>query len=197
MVEGEGFRVLNETDCKLGYADLQRLGQQGIDIGFYMFSGANWYPMMYDYPDPVQVELVRRRRQSLLRSLVQRVKLTRPRFVVPAAGPCTVLDPDRLWLNSDDRGIFIDPREAVAALQAAGTPAEPVFMAATDVWDSQSGYRDPCAGRVSPAPSRVHPRASERMAPEIRARRAAETPAGRDLPELLVQSLQRSGGRPD
>src|SRR5262249_30746131 len=139
VVEGEGFRVLNETDCKLGYSDLHRLGQQGIDIGFYMFSGANWYPIMYAYPDQIQLELVRRRRQSLLRSLVQRVKLTKPRFVVPAAGPCTVLDPDRLWLNSEDRGIFIDPLEAVAELQAAGLPTQPVFMAATDVWDSSSG----------------------------------------------------------
>ena len=187
LVEGEGFRVLNETDCKLGYADLQRIGQKGIDIGFYMFSGANWYPMMYDYPDQVQVELVRRRRQSLLRSLVQRVKLTRPRVVVPAAGPCTVLDPEQLWLNSEDRGIFIDPEEAVAELKAAGLPTEPVYMAATDVWDSRSGIE-----RHAPDEFR-RPRqdyiyaASERMAPEIRARRAAEAPAGSDLPERLVQ----------
>ncbi len=187
VVEGEGFRVLNETDCKLGYADLQRLGQQGIDIGFYMFSGANWYPMMYDYPDPVQVDLVRRRRQSLLRSLIQRVKLTRPRFVVPAAGPCTVLDPDCLWLNSDDRGIFIDPREAVAALQAAGLPSQPVFMAATDVWDSRSGIETHAPDEFRLPRQEYIQRASERMAPQIRARRAVESPAGRDLPELLVR----------
>ena len=50
LVEGDGCRVLNETDCKLSYIDLELIGQRGIDIGFYMFSGANWYPMMYDYP---------------------------------------------------------------------------------------------------------------------------------------------------
>src|SRR5207249_5192663 len=100
-VEGEGSKLLNETDCKLSYADLERLGQQGIDIGFYMFSGANWYPMMYDYPEHIQLELVSRRRRSLLRSMVQRVKLTRPRVAVPSAGPCMVLDPERLWLNSE------------------------------------------------------------------------------------------------
>ncbi len=54
FVEGDGCTVFNETDCKLGYADLQRLGDRGIDIGFYMFSGANWYPMLYDYPDEVK-----------------------------------------------------------------------------------------------------------------------------------------------
>src|SRR5215470_10380564 len=91
LIEHNGVRVFNETDCKLAYSDLESLGRLGIDIGFYMFSGANWYPMMYDYPEPLMLEAVRRRRKSLLRSLVQRVKLTGPRFAVPAAGPCTVL----------------------------------------------------------------------------------------------------------
>src|SRR4029453_2600739 len=158
-----------------------------IDLGFYMFSGANWYPMMYDYPEQVQVELVRRRRQSLLRSLVQRVKLTRPRVVVPAAGPCTVLDLEQLWLNSKDRGIFIDPEEAVAELKAAGIPAEPVYMAATDVWDSNSGIERHAPEEFRrPRQDYIHA-ASERMAPEIRAHRAAEAPAGRDLPDARVQ----------
>ena len=45
IIEHEGVRLLNETDRKLGYSDLERIGQQGVDIGFYMFSGANWFPM--------------------------------------------------------------------------------------------------------------------------------------------------------
>jgi UDP-MurNAc hydroxylase len=186
LVEGDGCTLLNETDCKLSYPDLERLGHQDIDIGFYMFSGANWYPMMYDYPDEVQKVLVCRRRRSLLRSLVQRVKVTQPRVVVPAAGPCTILDPDCLWLNSEDRSIFIDPEEAVAALKAAQLPTEPLYMAATDVWDNHSGLE-----RRAPAVFRM-PRqdyiraASERMAAQIRLRRAAEPPAGSDLPQRLM-----------
>jgi UDP-MurNAc hydroxylase len=187
LVEGDGCTLLNETDCKLSYPDLERLGQQEIDVGFYMFSGANWYPMMYDYPDEVKKDLVSRRRRALLRSLVQRVKVTKPRVVVPAAGPCTVLDPDLLWLNSEDRGIFIDPEEAVAALRAAQLAAEPLCMAATDAWDSHSGI-----ARGAPAAFRM-PRqeyiraASERMAAQIRLRRAAEPPAGSDLPQRLTE----------
>ena len=156
LVEGEGFRVLNETDCKLGYADLQRIGQKGIDIGFYMFSGANWYPMMYDYPDQVQVELVRRRRQSLLRSLVQRVKLTRPRVVVPAAGPCTVLDPEQLWLNSEDRGIFIDPRGGSRGIEGGWSPNGTCLYGSNRCLGQPFRDRKACAGGVSPAPSRLH-----------------------------------------
>jgi UDP-MurNAc hydroxylase len=185
LVEGDGCTLLNETDCKLSYPDLEHLGRQGIDIGFYMFSGANWYPMMYDYPDEVKQALIVRRRSALLRSLVQRVKVTKPRVAVPAAGPCMVLDPDLLWLNSEERGIFIDPEAAVAALIAAQLPVEPQCMAATDVWDSRSGLerRAPAAFRM---PRQEYIRgASERMAAQIRLRRAAEPPAGSDLPELL------------
>jgi UDP-MurNAc hydroxylase len=186
LVEGDGCRVFNETDCKLSYEDLQRLGQQGIDIGFYMFSGANWYPMMYDYPADIQKQLIHERRRSLLRSLVQRVKVTRPRIVVPSAGPCTVLDPDLLWLNTADRGIFIDPAEAVSMLEAENSSTRPLYMAATDAWDSQSGVvrRAPAAFRM---PRQDYIRsASARMAPQIRARQAAEPPAKSDLARRLA-----------
>src|SRR5207302_684804 len=81
-----------------------------------------------------------RRRRALLRSLVQRVKLTKPRVAVPAAGPCTVLTPELLWLNSEERGIFIDPQEAVRALREANLPVDPLCMAATDVWDHGTGF---------------------------------------------------------
>jgi len=187
LVEGEGYRLLNETDCKLSYADLKRVGQQGLDIGFYMFSGANWYPMMYDYPEDLQRKLVCQRRCSLLRSMVQRVKVTRPRIVVPSAGPVTILDPDLLYLNFKDRGIFIDPEEAVAALNAAQLPIEPLNMAATDVWDSRTGIerRAPAIFRV---PRQEYIRAaSERMAGQIRAWQAAEPLAGSDLPRRVKE----------
>jgi UDP-MurNAc hydroxylase len=185
-VEGKGCTVLNETDCNLSYGDLQRLGQRGIDIGLYMFSGANWYPMMYNYPDDVQRMPVHQRRRALLRSLVQRVKVTKPRLVVPAVGPCTILDPDRLWLNSEERGIFIDPQAAMMVLHEAQSPGEPLYMAATDVWDSQSGYeRWAPAGFCVPRQEYICD-ASERMAPQIRARQSAEPPAGSDLAQRLT-----------
>jgi UDP-MurNAc hydroxylase len=185
LVEHDGVRLFNETDCKLSYSDLERIGGQGLDIGFYMFSGANWYPMMYDYPPDVMIDLVRRRRRSLLRSLVQRVKLTKPRFAVPAAGPCTVLDPQLLWLNEPDRGIFVDPEIAVRELRSANLSAEPLYMAATDAWDSTNGFESlaPLSFR---APRMDYVRAaSERMAPSIAASRASEHSANADLPNQL------------
>lgn len=194
FVEGEGCTVFNETDCKLGYADLQRLGERGVDIGFYMFSGANWYPMMYDYPDDVKRALTRRRRQSLLRSLVQRVRLTRPRVAVPAAGPCTVLDPDLLWLNSEEEGIFIDPEEAVRALQAANTGTQPLYMAATDVWDSVAGFQSHAPASFRAPRLQYLRAASERLGPSLRAARESEAPAGADLGPQVIKYFDNAVG---
>jgi UDP-MurNAc hydroxylase len=191
LIEHNGIRVLNETDCKLAYQDLEYLGRVGIDLGFYMFSGANWYPMMYDYPERVMSEAVHRRRKSLLRSLVQRVKLTRPRFAVPAAGPCTVLDPELFWLNDEAKGIFIDPKLAVAEIKEAGLRTQPLYMAVTDVWDSECGFQPQAPVAIRVPRGDYLAGAAERMAPQIAAARAAEPPAVENLSQRLVDYFEK------
>jgi UDP-MurNAc hydroxylase len=186
LIEHDGVRAFNETDCKLAYADLEKLGRLSIDIGFYMFSGANWYPMLYDYPEDKLLELVGRRRRSLLRSLVQRVKLTKPKIAVPAAGPCTVLDPELFWLNDERRGIFIDPELAVRELEHENLPTQPLYMGVTDVWDSQTGFQAQ-GPEFLRGPRQDYLRAaSERMAPQIIAAKECEPPARAGLSQRLV-----------
>ncbi len=187
LIEHEGCRLLNETDCKLGYHDLERIGEGGLDIGFYMFSGANWYPMLYNYPQEVQLDLIRRRRRALLRSLVQRVQLTKPKIAVPAAGPCTVLDPDMLWLNTEERGIFVDPELAVQALREANLGSSALYMAAGDVWDSRTGFEPHAPAAFRMPRHKYIAEASERMAPGIAGKQKAEKSANSDLAKLLPQ----------
>lgn len=187
LIEHDGVRVFNETDCKLAYSDLHRLGALGIDIGFYMFSGANWYPMMYDYPNDVMRRVVQRRRASLLRGLVQRVKVTKPRVAVPAAGPCTVLHPDLLWLNGEDQSIFIDPHLAVRELEHAGLPTEPRYMVATDVWDSNARYTSLVSELVRMARPEYLQDASERMKDRVVTARASEVEADPDVSALAAK----------
>lgn len=190
LVCGEGYAVFNETDCKLGYSDLARLRERKIDIGFYMFSGANWYPMLYETPDEILRERVCRRRRALLRGFVERVRLTRPRIAVPSAGPCTVLDPDLMWLNSEELGIFIDPVDAVNAVAAANLPSEAVFLAATDAWDSGHGIMQnaPAAFRMPRRDYIAH--AATQMSEELATRKAVEPAPNGDLPQLLTQYFE-------
>jgi UDP-MurNAc hydroxylase len=190
LVEAEGFSVFNETDCKLSYDDYLRVRDKGIDIGFYMFSGANWYPIKYDYPDETMLKLVARRRATLVSGFVRRVKATRPRFAVPSAGPCSVLDPDLLWMNSTERGIFIDPKLAVAALRQASTGVEGLCMAASDRWDPVHGF-EPRAPEAFRGDRAAYLRnASDRMAATIRGWKAAEAPSGSDLSPRVVEYFE-------
>ncbi len=186
LVEAEGCRVFNETDCKLDYADLVRLGEKGIDIGFFMFSGANWYPMLYDYPDAQMTALLQHRRRALLRGFVQRAKLTRARLAVPAAGPCTVLDPDLAWMNAADRGIFIDPAEAVAFLDRAACGSRGLHMAATDVWTRERGFEPHAPASFRGSRMDYLDEAVARLGPAIRERRLGEPPARPDLGARLA-----------
>src|SRR3569623_2782572 len=95
--------------------------------------------MLYGYPAEQMTPLVERRRASLLKSLVARVKLTKPRFAVPSAGPCTILEPEYAFLNAPEHGIFIDPLLGAAALERASLPARPTVMTATDAWTPERG----------------------------------------------------------
>lgn len=194
LVEHDGCRLFQETDCKLGYEDLEELGEWGIDIGFYMFSGANWYPMMYDYSKEIQIERVKNRRRALLNSMVQRVKLTKPRYAVPSAGPCSVLDPSMFWLNSEELGIFIDPELAIQALLQSKVSAKPLFMAATDVWDSRTGFQSNAPAAFRGRRQYYLAEASERMAPLIRGAQATEPPADPNLPTVLAKHFNELVG---
>ena len=181
VVEHNGCRVFNETDCKLGFADLEEIGDRGVDLGLFMFSGANWYPMVYNYPQETQLELVRGRRRALVQSFVQRVKLMQPRFAVPSAGPCTVLHPDLMWLNTPERGIFIDPIEAIDALRTVKTSSQCLVMAATDVWDSETGFEQHSPAAFRRPRTEYLAEAAARLEPSIRAARAAEASASSEL----------------
>ena len=185
LIEAEGRSVFNETDCKLSYEDYLRLTGK-IDLGFFMFSGANWYPIKYDYPEETMLKLVQRRRSSLIGSFVRRVRATRPRFAVPAAGPCTVLEPDLLELNTPERGIFIDPKAAVTALHDAGA-GQGVVMAASDRWDSTKGFEQLAPASFRGERDAYVKDAARRMHDTIRGWRAAEAPAGRDLSARVVE----------
>ncbi|NUS44676.1 MAG: MBL fold metallo-hydrolase [Mycobacteriaceae bacterium] len=83
----------------------------GIDIHLLQYSGAIWYPMVYDIPARTKTNFGKQKRQRGMdraRSYVEQVNGT---WVVPSAGPPVFLDPALRALNDDhgDEGnIFPD-----------------------------------------------------------------------------------------
>jgi UDP-MurNAc hydroxylase len=75
------------------------------------YSGAIWYPMVYDLPDDERRELAAAKVESQFARAIRYVEAVGARVVVPSAGPPCFLDPELAGLNvvtGDEISIFPD-----------------------------------------------------------------------------------------
>ncbi len=115
-------RLVNQNDCRTD--DLDALRAHGpVDLHWLQYSGAIWYPMVYDEPPQRMRELVDAKVASQFARAMRYVEAIGARAVVPSAGPPAFLDPDLFRLNvitGDELSIFPDQRSFMARLVAAG-----------------------------------------------------------------------------
>lgn len=94
-----------------------------IDIHLLQYSGAIWYPMVYDIPARTKTNFGKQKRQRGMdraRNFVEQVGAT---WVVPSAGPPVFLDEELRYLNDDhgDEGnIFPDQQVFLTQLEQHG-----------------------------------------------------------------------------
>lgn len=110
VVADSTARVLNQNDARPRDADeLAALGP--YDAHFTQFSGAIWYPMVYDFPPDVMDALGRKKRDDQLTRALAYIRDVGAPHVFPCAGPPCFLDDD-LWalndLDGDPANIFPD-----------------------------------------------------------------------------------------
>ncbi len=111
--------VLNQNDARpLGYDALHAFaGDAGYDAHLLQFSGAIWYPMVYDLPAKTKTKAgLEKRSNGLARAMRYAVDLGAS-YVFPSAGPPCFLD-DELFAHNDvgddpanvfpDAPVFID-----------------------------------------------------------------------------------------
>ena len=115
-------RLVNQNDCRT--TDLDALRSHGpVDLHWIQYSGAIWYPMVYDEPPERMRELVDAKVDSQLTRAMRYVEALDARAVVPSAGPPAFLDPELFHLNvidGDELSIFPDQRIFMAALAEVG-----------------------------------------------------------------------------
>ena len=123
MVISDGTsRLVNQNDCRT--TDLDALRSHGpVDLHWLQYSGAIWYPMVYDMPDDRKRELCDAKVESQFTRAMKYVEAIDARAVVPSAGPPAFLDDD-LWhlnvIDGDELSIFPDQRSFIQRLDAAG-----------------------------------------------------------------------------
>jgi UDP-MurNAc hydroxylase len=119
--DGES-RLVNQNDCRT--SDLSALRAHGpVDLHWLQFSGAIWYPMVYDETPERMRALCDAKVDSQFARAMRYVEALDARYVVPSAGPPCFLDPDLYQFNiirGDELSIFPDQRSFLARLDAAG-----------------------------------------------------------------------------
>lgn len=142
-----------------------------IDIHLLQYSGAIWYPMVYDIPARTKSNFGKQKRQRGMdraRSYIEQVDAT---WVVPSAGPPVFLDDELRYLNDDcgdegnifpdqmvfldqmrrhghDRGLLMVPGSTVD-IHGADAELNHPYDPAT-VWSDKAAYIEKMAQRLAP-----------------------------------------------
>jgi UDP-MurNAc hydroxylase len=110
MVDDGETRILNQNDAKP--TDLEVMQAFGpYDAHFLQFSGAIWYPMVYNFPPRMKQNLGRKKRINQQARAHRYALEVGAANVFPCAGPPCFLDDDLFDLNDFDRdpaNIFCD-----------------------------------------------------------------------------------------
>jgi UDP-MurNAc hydroxylase len=122
LVDDGETRLLNLNDSRPTDPD-QLLTLGPIDLLFLQFSGAIWYPMVYEFPAKAKAILAHKKRVAQLARSHRYIQLIDPAFVVPSAGPPCFLDDDLFAqndLHADPDNIFPDQTVFLGYLEEKG-----------------------------------------------------------------------------
>jgi len=123
LVVSDGItRLVNQNDCRTG--DLESLTKHGlIDLHWLQYSGAIWYPMVYEDDRETKRKLAKAKVESQFARALKYVQTLDARAVVPSAGPPCFLDESLFHLNvidGDEISIFPDQQEFLKRLRNDG-----------------------------------------------------------------------------
>ncbi|HEY8453110.1 MAG: Rieske 2Fe-2S domain-containing protein [Micromonosporaceae bacterium] len=109
-VEYDGIRLLNQNDARP--TDLSEFAKLGhVHAHMLQFSGAIWYPMVYELPRHAKTAFGKQKRERQLDRTLRYIEDLKASWVFPIAGPPCFLD-DELWqfndLGGDEGNIFPD-----------------------------------------------------------------------------------------
>ena len=109
-VEDNGVRLLNQNDARP--ADLTTFAELGhVHAHLLQFSGAIWYPMVYELPGAAKKAFGKQKRERQFDRTVRYIDDLKASWVFPIAGPPCFLD-DELWqfndIHGDEGNIFPD-----------------------------------------------------------------------------------------
>jgi len=108
--DADGVRMLNQNDARpTDLSEFTKLGQ--IHAHLLQFSGAIWYPMVYQLPEAAKRAFGKQKRDRQFDRSLRYIDDAKASYVFPIAGPPCFLD-DSLWqfndIFGDEGNIFPD-----------------------------------------------------------------------------------------
>lgn len=127
LVLDDGETVLfNMNDARPVDLDVLEKEFGHIDIHALQYSGAIWYPMVYDLPERAKVAFGTQKRQRQMDRSRRYIAQVGASWVIPSAGPPAFLDDELRYLNDDhgdpsnifpDQMVFLDQMRSNGAEQ--------------------------------------------------------------------------------
>jgi UDP-MurNAc hydroxylase len=132
-VEYDGVRLLNQNDARP--ADLAAFAELGhVHAHLLQFSGAIWYPMVYELPEAAKRAFGKQKRDRQLDRTIRYIDDLKGSWVFPIAGPPCFLD-DELWqfndIFGDEGNIFPDQQWFADRYRELGYDNEVILLPGT------------------------------------------------------------------
>ncbi len=121
-IEHDGVRLLNQNDARP--SDLSTFAELGhVHAHMLQFSGAIWYPMVYELPDAAKTAFGKQKRDRQFDRTFRYIDDLKADHVFPIAGPPCFLD-DALWqfndIFDDEGNIFPDQQRFIEEYAKVG-----------------------------------------------------------------------------
>ncbi|MDH3728461.1 MAG: Rieske 2Fe-2S domain-containing protein, partial [Myxococcales bacterium] len=137
LIEADGTRFLNMNDCR-AYDRIDADSLQPLDLFTIQFSGASWFPSVYDYPKELRDQHAAAKNQRKFANIRKLIERLEPKLYVPSAGPACFLDEPLQGFNFGDPSPFPDALDFFEQLRAIDQRSEHIF--AGDVIALQSDH---------------------------------------------------------
>lgn len=116
LIKSEGHTIFNKNDCYLSKNYLEDISKLNIDILFTQFSGAIWYPMVYEYDSAKNIQICSQVRNRLVQNFIETVNIIKAKYVIPSAGPPCFLENDCFDYNFSQNAIFPDQNDIISQI---------------------------------------------------------------------------------
>jgi UDP-MurNAc hydroxylase len=127
LISDSTGRILDQNDCRPNHPEA--ISAHGhVDLHFLQYSGAMWWPVVYELPASEKRRLAAFKREGQMQRAIGYAKAIGASRVVPSAGPPCFLDPDLFELNDFDGSpdnIFPDQSVFLARVETAGLHGQP------------------------------------------------------------------------